>query len=61
MIWEIVYIDGKLDQYEDYLVHKLGKLLRLTHQQLINAKLKILHGGPSFGGSRADNEINKTS
>jgi len=60
MIWEIVYIDGKLDQYEDYLVHKLAKLLRLKHEQLIDAKLKILHGGSSFGGSRTGNEINKT-
>jgi len=61
MIWGIVYTDGKLDQYEDYLVHKLAKLLRLTHKQLIDAKLKILHGGSSFGGSRTDSEINKTS
>ena len=59
MIWEIVYTDGKLDQYEDYLVHKLGKLLRLTHKQLIDAKLKILHEGSSFGDSRPDSEINE--
>ena len=44
MIWKVVYADGKLDKYEDYLVHKLAKLLRLTHKQLIDAKLKILHG-----------------
>jgi uncharacterized tellurite resistance protein B-like protein len=45
MVWKVVYADGKLDKHEDYLVHKLAKLLRLTHQQLINAKLSILHGG----------------
>jgi uncharacterized tellurite resistance protein B-like protein len=45
MVWKIVYADGKLDKHEDYLVHKLAKLLRLTHEQLINAKQKILHGG----------------
>ncbi len=44
MVWSIIYIDGKLDQHEDYLVHKLAKLLRLSHRQLIDAKLKILHG-----------------
>ena len=44
MVWEIIYIDGKLDRHEDYLVHKLAKLLRLSHRQLIDAKLKILHG-----------------
>jgi len=45
MIWKIIYIDGKLDSHEDYLVHKLATLLRLSHQQLIDAKMKILHGG----------------
>jgi uncharacterized tellurite resistance protein B-like protein len=44
MVWEIVYTDDKLDQHEDYLVHKLAKLLGLSHKQLIDAKLKILHG-----------------
>lgn len=42
MVWEVVYADGKLDKYEDYLVHKLGKLLRLSHKELITAKLKVL-------------------
>ncbi len=41
-IWKIVYADGRLDQHEDYLVHKLAKLLRLTHKQLIDAKLKVI-------------------
>ena len=44
MVWEIAYTDGKLDKYEDYLVHKLAKLLHLTHKQLIEAKLKVIHG-----------------
>ncbi len=44
MVWEIAYTDGKLDQYEDYLVHKLAKLLHLTHKQLIDAKLRLIHG-----------------
>jgi len=42
-VWQIVYTDGKLDKYEDYLMHKLAKLLRLTHKQLIDAKLKVIH------------------
>jgi uncharacterized tellurite resistance protein B-like protein len=42
-LWRIVYVDGKMDQYEHYLMNKLQNLLRLTHEQLINAKLKILH------------------
>ena len=43
IIWKIVYADGVLDKHEDYLVHKLAKLLRLNHKQLIDAKLKILY------------------
>jgi len=39
-IWKIAYTDGKLDKHEDYLAHKLAKLLRLNHKQLIEAKLK---------------------
>jgi uncharacterized tellurite resistance protein B-like protein len=42
LLWQIVYTDGKLDKHEDYLVHKLAKMLRLTHSQLINAKLKAI-------------------
>jgi uncharacterized tellurite resistance protein B-like protein len=44
MVWEIAYADGRLNKHEDYLVHKLAKLLHLTHKQLIEAKLKIIHG-----------------
>ncbi|MDJ0887045.1 MAG: TerB family tellurite resistance protein [Desulfobacterales bacterium] len=44
MLWRIVYIDGHLDKHEDYLMHKLARLLRLHHQQLIDAKKKVLYG-----------------
>ncbi|MFZ0389779.1 MAG: TerB family tellurite resistance protein, partial [Calditrichia bacterium] len=26
-IWRVIYIDGHLDKHEDYLVHKMGRLL----------------------------------
>ena len=42
-LWRIVYVDGKMDQYEHYLMNKLQHLLRLSHEDLINAKLKVLH------------------
>ncbi|MBW2115060.1 MAG: TerB family tellurite resistance protein [Deltaproteobacteria bacterium] len=35
-----------IETVEDYLVHKLAKLLRLTHKQLIEAKLKVKRSGP---------------
>lgn len=43
-LWQIVYVDGKMDQYEHYLMNKVSKLLGLSHKQLIDAKLKVLHG-----------------
>jgi len=43
MLWQIVYVDGKMDAYEHYLMSKLKNLLRLSHDQLIGAKLKVLH------------------
>ena len=42
-LWRIVYVDGKMDEYEHYLMSKLKNLLRLSHDQLIEAKLKVLH------------------
>lgn len=45
-LWQVVFVDGKMDKYEDYLMHKMVKLLRLSHKELIDAKLKILHGNP---------------
>ena len=42
-LWRIVYIDGKMEEHEHYLMNKLSNLLRLSHDQLIDAKLKVLH------------------
>jgi uncharacterized tellurite resistance protein B-like protein len=42
-LWRIVYVDGKMEAHEHYLMNKLSNLLRLSHNQLIEAKLKILH------------------
>ncbi|UCH82989.1 MAG: TerB family tellurite resistance protein [Candidatus Latescibacterota bacterium] len=39
LLWELVYSDGKMDEHENYFMHKLAKLLRLTHRELIDAKL----------------------
>ena len=47
MVWRLAYSDGILDEHEDYLLHKLANLLHLTHKQLIDAKLKVLHGDTS--------------
>ena len=49
-IWRVVYADGRLDEHEDYLVHKLGNLLRHGHRRLIGAKLRVLHERRSGSG-----------
>ncbi len=43
ILWQIVFVDGKMDKYEHYLMSRLTNLLRLSHKQLIDAKLKVLH------------------
>ena len=42
--WKVIFADDKLDSYEDHFVHKLARLLRLDHSDLIEAKLKIKYG-----------------
>jgi uncharacterized tellurite resistance protein B-like protein len=42
ILWRMVFVDGKMDEYEHYLMNKLKNLLRLSHDQLIKAKLKVL-------------------
>lgn len=41
--WRVVYADERLDKYEDHFIHKLSKLLRLEHDELIAAKLTVLN------------------
>lgn len=42
VLWRIIYADGVLDKYEDYLVRKLATLLRLSHREMIEAKVRVL-------------------
>jgi uncharacterized tellurite resistance protein B-like protein len=42
LTWKIVYADEELNRYEDHFVHKLTRLFRLQHEELIDAKLKVL-------------------
>ena len=39
-VWRIIFMDGQLEMHEDHYAHKLAKLLRLSHKQMIDAKLK---------------------
>ncbi|SDZ89925.1 Uncharacterized conserved protein, tellurite resistance protein B (TerB) family [Desulfuromusa kysingii] len=40
-LWQLVYVDGRLDCYEDALMRQLGSLIGLSHRQLIEAKLRV--------------------
>ena len=40
-MWRMVYSDGDLHQYENYLVRKLADLLGLEHHVMIDAKLAV--------------------
>jgi uncharacterized tellurite resistance protein B-like protein len=42
LTWRIIYADKELNRYEDHFVHKLARLFRLQHEELIEAKLKVL-------------------
>jgi uncharacterized tellurite resistance protein B-like protein len=40
-LWRVVYVDGKMDKHEHYLMNMLKNILRIPHDQLIAAKLKV--------------------
>lgn len=37
-MWEIAYIDGQLDKYEEYVIRKVADLIYLSHSDFIRAK-----------------------
>lgn len=39
-VWRVIHTDGRLEAHEDHFAHKLANLLRLTHKELIAAKIK---------------------
>ena len=38
-VWRVIHTDGRLEAHEDHFAHKLANLLRLTHKELIDAKI----------------------
>ncbi len=39
--WRLIYIDKKLDMYEDHLIKKIGGLINMGHEDIIGAKLLV--------------------
>ncbi len=42
LAWRIIYADEELNRYEDHFVHKLARLFRLHHEDLMEAKMRVL-------------------
>lgn len=38
-VWRVLLVDDHLEAHEDHFAHKLANLLRLTHKDLIDAKV----------------------
>ncbi len=41
LLWEIVYSDGVLEAHEDALMHKMGTLLGIAHEELMAVKISV--------------------
>ena len=41
LLWEVVYSDGTLEAHEDALMHKVGNLLGIRHEDLMALKRKV--------------------
>ncbi len=40
-LWKVVLADGVVDKYEEHLMRQLTSLLRFSHAEMIESKLKI--------------------
>lgn len=40
-VWEVIYTDGTLDKFENYVAHKLLNMLNLDHSKFIDLKMKV--------------------
>lgn len=41
-LWKLIYADGVVDKYEDHLIRKIATLVGLSHQEMIQAKIKAM-------------------
>ena len=39
-LWQVIYTDSKVDEHEEYLMHKLSFLLDIKHEDMIEAKFR---------------------
>lgn len=41
LVWDVIYSDGTLDKFENYIAHKLQNMLNLDHSTFIELKLRV--------------------
>lgn len=41
LLWQIVYSDGVLEAHEDAMMHRLGNVLGVRHEELMAVKVKV--------------------
>lgn len=44
LVWEVIYSDGTLDRFENYIAHKLLGMLNIDHSKFIELKMKVRAG-----------------
>ena len=40
IFWSVVFVDGRVDMYEEYLMRKLSNLLNMDHRDMIETKFR---------------------
>ncbi len=40
-LWRLIYVDERLDNYEDHLIKLIGGMLNVEHRYIIAAKLMV--------------------
>jgi uncharacterized tellurite resistance protein B-like protein len=40
-IWRIIFSDGRIEKWEDNIVHRLSKNLHIPHHLMIGIKMKV--------------------
>jgi uncharacterized tellurite resistance protein B-like protein len=40
-VWEIIYSDGTLGEFENYVAQKLYRMLNIDHSKFIELKMKV--------------------
>jgi len=41
LLWRVVYSDGVLEAHEDALMHRMGKMLGIRHEELMALKIRV--------------------